>query len=559
MKKLSLAALIATALLSQSALAETNNHMMSYLTSWGLAEDATTQIARANVDTFLLSFGGWDQDGNIYTSDNIVGDIPYNDYWMPQQYIAWTQAKLAAPYKKMMVAFGGATYESIWAHLSNEASRENIAQGLVKLLHTDFPVYQKGLQADQVQGPCLSSSWNGDCNLANYQKAGTVQIDGIDFDYEKGARLTSEENANLLKLVTRVRELLGPNSGKLISLTTYHVGADPVECSDASVTENCSFIEDARSTHHGEVLELLQNGRDLFDFFNVMAYDAGPRFKYDVAMANYAKAVGDAKKIILGNTLTTQWGPDGRYAETRENNIARAAWQAANGYGGVFVWAMGSNDTGLSMADQVDYINEMKRATTGGVPETGNTVPVARATYQKEVQGAATVTLDASTSYDADGDTLTYTWTQVSGPQVTLLNANQQKASFSLNSTDVDTTLGFKLTVNDGKADSLPMEFSIKHLADNVAEEPEEPEEPGQEPGDEPGEVPDENPGDNPGDMGTAPWNASTIYAQPCQQVTYQGKVWMNGWYVQGEAPSDVNPWGVWRPEGSATMHTQCK
>ncbi|ANI84224.1 glycosyl hydrolase family 18 protein [Kosakonia oryzae] len=564
MKKLSLAALITTALLSQSALAESNNHMMSYLTSWGLPADAATQMMNADVDTYLLSFGGWDQDGAIYTSDNIAGDIAYNDYWLPQTYTSWTQVKLAAPYKKMMVAFGGATYESIWAHLANDNSRENIAQGLVKLLRKDFPVYQKGLQADQVQGPCLSTNGNGTCNLANYQKAGTVQIDGIDFDFEKTARLTPEENNNLIKLVKRVRELLGPNSGKLISLTTYHVGADPLECSSSSVTEGCSFIEDARSTHHGEVLDLLKNSRDLFDFYNVMAYDAGPRFKYDVAMANYAKAVGDAKKIILGNTLTTQWGPEGRYAETRENNIARAAWQAANGYGGVFVWAMGANDTGLSFGDQIDYINDMKNAASGGVPETGNTVPVARASYQKEVQGSATVTLDASSSYDADGDTLTYTWTQVAGPQVTLNNANQQKATFTLNSTDVDTTLGFKLTVNDGKDDSLPLEFSIKHLADDVAEEPEEPgEEPGDEPGEEPGENPGDNPGeepgDNPGNGDVTAWNASTIYAQPCQKVTYQGKVWVNGWYVQGEAPSDANPWGAWRPVGSATMHTQCK
>lgn len=100
MKKLSLAALITTALLSQSALAESNNHMMSYLTSWGLPQDAATQMMNAEVDTYLLSFGGWDQDGAIYTSDNIVGDVAYNDYWLPPAYTSWTQVKLAAPYKK---------------------------------------------------------------------------------------------------------------------------------------------------------------------------------------------------------------------------------------------------------------------------------------------------------------------------------------------------------------------------------------------------------------------------------------------------------------------------
>ncbi len=545
MKKLSLAALITTALLSQSVFAEANNHMMSYLTSWGLPQDAAAQMQNSKVDTYLLSFGGWDQDGVIYTSDNIAGEVTYNSYWLPPAYTSWTETKLAAPYKKMMVAFGGATYEGIWAHLANESNREKIAQGLVKLLHTDFPVYKKGLQADQVQGPCLSDNWDGSCNLQNYQKAGAVQIDGIDFDFEKTARLTEEENNNLLKLVQRVRALLGANSGKLISLTTYHVGADPLNCDDASVTQDCSFIESSRSTHHGEVLDLLKNGRDLFDFFNVMAYDAGPRFKYDVAMANYAKAVGNPKKIILGNTLTTQWGPEGRYAETRANNLARAAWQAEKGYGGVFVWAMGANDTGLSFGDQINYINDMKNAADGGAPLVENNIPVAKASYPQEVQGAATVVLDGSASFDQDNDALAYTWTQVSGPQVTLSNANQQKATFTLNSTDVDTTLGFTLTVNDGKSDGIPLEFTIKHLANNVGEEPEE------EPGEEPG--------DNPGDGAYPAWSAATVYAEPCQKVTYSGKVWMNGWWSQGETPSDANQWGVWREMGSSSMHTQCK
>lgn len=193
------------------------------------------------------------------------------------------------------------------------------------------------------------------------QLAGTVQLDGIDFDFEKVARLTPEENDNVLAVAKRVRELLkASGSKKLISLTTYHVGADPAECQSAQVTENCSFTESSRSSHHGEVLPLLTKGKDVFDFFNVMAYDAGPDFKYDVAMANYARAVGDKRKIILGQTINSQWGPAGRFVESRQNNVDRAGWQAEHGYGGFFIWTLGANNQQQPLAQQVDYFNEMK-------------------------------------------------------------------------------------------------------------------------------------------------------------------------------------------------------
>ncbi len=90
-----------------------------------------------------------------------------------------------------------------------------------------------------------------------------------------------------------------------------------------------------------------------------MAYDAGENFRYDVAMANYAEHVGDPSKIILGATINSQWGPNGRFVETRANNIERARWQKQNGYGGFFIWTLGSNTESLSMAEQVDYFNQM--------------------------------------------------------------------------------------------------------------------------------------------------------------------------------------------------------
>lgn len=359
MNKKTLALFIASAFIAQAAIAADQNRAISYLTSWGLADGDAATLEKSKIDTFLLSFGKWDAQGNIETSDDIVSAPEYSPWWMPTAYITWTQLKHAEPGKKMMVAFGGQTYESIWEDINTPEKREIVANGLANLLKKPFPVYKKNLTAAEMEGECLNWNWNNtQCDMATYQKAGSVYLDGIDFDFEKAARLTEKENDDLLQLATRVRQLIGKD--KLLSLTTYHVGADPVNCADSSVLENCSYIEDKRSSHHGEVLPLLQQSKDIFDFFNVMAYDAGPDFLWKTAMNNYGNAVGDKSKVVLGTTINSQWGPDNNFVESKENNLERARWQKQQGFGGFFTWTVGANTESLTVARQVDYINEMK-------------------------------------------------------------------------------------------------------------------------------------------------------------------------------------------------------
>lgn len=410
MKKLTLPLLITGALLAQSAFAADSQRAVSYFTSWGgINADSVETLKEASANTLLLSFGGWDANGNISSSDNIVA-MPTYDPWYIQAsaYSAWSQLKLAQPSKKMMVAFGGETYESMWAYLASPQTRENLAQNMVKLLNTNFPVYKKNLKPEEMVGECLHTNWAGQCDMGVNQLAGTVQLDGIDFDFEKVARLTPEENDNVLAVAKRVRELLAASgSKKLISLTTYHVGADPESCLSNTVTENCSFVENGRSNHHGEVLPLLTKGKDVFDFFNVMAYDAGPRFKYDVAMANYARAVGDKTKIVMGQTINSQWGPEGRFVENRQINVNRAGWQAEQGYGGFFIWTLGANDQQQSLSQQVDYFNEMKQRAdqmSGERPDVDDVAPTAPASL-KVMENGQTITLTWQPSSDNVGVT----------------------------------------------------------------------------------------------------------------------------------------------------------
>ena len=88
-----------------------------------------------------------------------------------------------------------------------------------------------------------------------------------------------------------------------------------------------------------------------------------------------------------------------------------------------------------------------------------NDTPVAIAEASSQsITPPVTVTLDGSSSSDADGDELSYTWTQISGPNVTLSDASTANPTFS---PTISGTYIFSLTVNDGTINSTPDTISI--------------------------------------------------------------------------------------------------
>ena len=83
----------------------------------------------------------------------------------------------------------------------------------------------------------------------------------------------------------------------------------------------------------------------------------------------------------------------------------------------------------------------------------GNTAPSSNAGADQSVDELSTVSLDGSASTDADGDTLTFSWTQTAGPTVTINDASTAQASFEapdVLASDGSVILTFQLTVNDG-------------------------------------------------------------------------------------------------------------
>ena len=89
----------------------------------------------------------------------------------------------------------------------------------------------------------------------------------------------------------------------------------------------------------------------------------------------------------------------------------------------------------------------------------GNRAPIAEAGDEQASEPRREITLDGSASYDLDEeDTLSYSWSQVSGPSVALLDPNTQTPRF------MPYLIGeyvFELTVNDGADTSAPDTVTI--------------------------------------------------------------------------------------------------
>jgi len=88
-----------------------------------------------------------------------------------------------------------------------------------------------------------------------------------------------------------------------------------------------------------------------------------------------------------------------------------------------------------------------------------NEQPVANAPVNVQATGDELVTIDGSNSHDPDGAIASYAWTQTSGTNVTILNADQAIASFT--APNVNAQLGFQLTVTDNEGAANTQAFIV--------------------------------------------------------------------------------------------------
>lgn len=90
-----------------------------------------------------------------------------------------------------------------------------------------------------------------------------------------------------------------------------------------------------------------------------------------------------------------------------------------------------------------------------------NNAPVANAGPDQNVSTSSLVTLDGSGSSDADGDTLTYSWSLVSMPDGSAATLSDSTVVGPTFTADVDGTYVISFVVNDGTADSSPDTVTI--------------------------------------------------------------------------------------------------
>ncbi|GAB7095057.1 hypothetical protein JCM30237_22100 [Halolamina litorea] len=131
-------------------------------------------------------------------------------------------------------------------------------------------------------------------------------------------------------------------------------------------------------------------------------------------------------------------------------------------------YTIGLEGSALS-PDDTETTDSASTTVTVEEPDT-NSPPTADAGTDQTVNESTSVSLDASGSSDPDGDSLSYSWTQTGGPDVTLSDASTATPSFTAPAVDADDTLTFEVTVSDGEAsDSDTVTVAVQ----NVPDEPE--------------------------------------------------------------------------------------
>ena len=166
-----------------------------------------------------------------------------------------------------------------------------------------------------------------------------------------------------------------------------------------------------------------------------------------------ATGIADTCSSLSNVSIITQDGIDPYTGETPGQATGVAAAFDAESYVGIVFEADYSGDgnryqyeLAFSGVTNTQFINTKTQVAV-------NNPPTADAGTNQTVPAGAFVTLDGSGSSDPDGNPLTYSWSQTSGPSVTLSDNGAEMPTFTAPSLDGQSLI-FTLTVNDGLVNS---------------------------------------------------------------------------------------------------------
>lgn len=165
-----------------------------------------------------------------------------------------------------------------------------------------------------------------------------------------------------------------------------------------------------------------------------------------------------------GTILTYSWSQLSGVAVTLEN---------ANTPTPFFTTPIVNSDTPLTFRVTVTDDDAASSSDDVTVTIVANIFPVADAGSDRSAAASSQVVLDGSASSDSDGSIAGFAWSQTGGPPVTLADAEQAIASFTIPATvTVGAQLTFQLTVTDdhGASATDDMVVTISTNADPVAD-----------------------------------------------------------------------------------------